>query len=332
MQVPTLQSRYRGAMLGTLIGDALGAPYEWKRADLVEADIKARTKDGPYSYQPFDYLDPWSERRGKPPLPIRAGQPTDDSELAAALAVSLIEIGGLNAQVLFGHLRSFIIDRKSILTDKAYGLGGTLRAALSPETYEDSVALFEQGKIQTPPSNGSLMRCAPIPLVFKGLPRSLIARKAAEQSAVTHRNPESIAACMLFSIYVEEVLWGRSCAEAWERSKILLRDLKKPGCESVLAIEPTKPDYESEMKSIEGYAVLSLRVAAWASVTADSFADGIIKAISVGGDTDTYGAIAGGILGARFGLESIPLHWQDAMQGKGKMLELADGLYMLLRH
>jgi len=67
-------------------------------------------------------------------------------------------------------------------------------------------------------------------------------------------------------------------------------------------------DYESEMKGKEAGALLSLRVAVWASLTATDFRDGLIKAVSVGGDTDTYAAIAGGILGARFGYRAIPMN------------------------
>ncbi len=99
--------------------------------------------------------------------------------------------------------------------------------------------------------------------------------------------------------------------------------------DKVMAIEPTKPDYLTEMKGKEGYVVLSLRVAVWAATTADSFADGILKAISVGGDTDTYAAIAGGALGAHYGVESVPEAWREILQGREKMLSLADGLYAI---
>ena len=96
---------------------------------------------------------------------------------------------------------------------------------------------------------------------------------------------------------------------------------------TALAIEPIKPEYDSEMKGKEGYSVLSLRVALWASINAESFVDGIEKAISVGGDTDTYAAITGGILGAHYGIGGIPTKWLNAVQGKAKMVELADQLY-----
>jgi len=89
------------------------------------------------------------------------------------------------------------------------------------------------------------------------------------------------------------------------------------------------PNYETEMKGKEGYVVLSLRVAAWASVSATDFRDGIIKAVSVGGDTDTYAAIAGGILGARFGTQGIPAEWQAVLQGREIMEDLASKLYEL---
>ncbi len=97
----------------------------------ILADIAARGGLTPHEFKPFDYLDPWKKKRI-----MSAGQPTDDSELAAALAESLIAFPGFYPEDAFGRLRSFIHDRKSVLTEIAYGSGGTLRAALTPPTYE----------------------------------------------------------------------------------------------------------------------------------------------------------------------------------------------------
>ena len=102
-----------------------------------------------------------------------------------------------------------------------------------------------------------------------------------------------------------------------------------PAFNEILAIELREPNYFTEIKGKEGWAVLSLRVAVWASITAQNFADGILKSIRVGGDTDTYAAIAGGILGAHYGLSGIPRDWFDVLQGKDIMLTIADELFKL---
>jgi ADP-ribosyl-[dinitrogen reductase] hydrolase len=313
-------------MVGTLCGDALGAPYEWKSPDFIAEDFAKRG-----GLTAFDYLDPWKGKRL-----VAAGQPTDDSELAAALAQSLVEYKGLHEEDLFQRLRDFIhgntaAGRRSILTEKAYGSGGTLRAALEPTTYQESVSKFAAGAIPTPPSNGSLMRCVGIPLIaFRDA--AALSDLAQRQSMVTHRNLSSVAACVAYSTALSLVLMGMSPMRAWFRTKILLGSTAfaaRPEMREVLSVDISKPDYEKEMKGKEGWVVLSLRVALWAAVTAVDFRDGITKAVSVGGDTDTYAAIAGGILGAHFGLQGIPDEWLLPLQGRAVMEGLGDSLYAI---
>jgi ADP-ribosyl-[dinitrogen reductase] hydrolase len=326
----TMFDRYLGAMVGTLCGDAMGAPVEWWDPEKVAAYFD---KVGGYRFH--DYYNPWSAKLKKPLKIIHAGQPTDDSELTAALATSLVERRGLESDDLYERLRSFIHGRKSILTDKAFGSGGTLRAALSYETYAESEARFLNGDIPTPPTNGSLMRCVPIPLRYRSVSFGELIDRARQQSWVTHQNPESVAACMLYTLWVALVLSGMSIAEAWRFATNLLPLIEKDGLdsfESVLAIEPTKPEYKTEIEGKEGHPALSLRVAVWAAVHAKDYRSGIINAISVGGDTDTYAAIAGGVLGAHFGIDGIPQEWRESVQGYEIMQSLGARLYELARN
>jgi ADP-ribosyl-[dinitrogen reductase] hydrolase len=58
-----------------------------------------------------------------------------------------------------------------------------------------------------------------------------------------------------------------------------------------------------------------------------SFADGIEKAVRIGGDTDTYAAIAGGLLGAYYGYDAIPLEWRNTILGHDVMVDYAEKLY-----
>lgn len=313
--------RYHGAMVGVLCGDALGAPYEWMNSDQIRPDLEKRGGLIPHDYKPFDYIDPWNKKRL-----VLKGHPTDDSELAAIVGISLATYPAFNASDLYKRLRSFIHERKSILTDIAYGSGGTLRAALLQETYEESIAKFIAGEIPTPPSNGSLMRCIAVPLfAFSSIERTI--ELAEKQSIITHRNPSAVASCIVYSVFVRFVLCGLSPQDAWNQTIDILKI--NTGFDEILSIDLTEPNYLTEIKGKEGWVVLSLRVAVWASITAQSFADGILKSIQVGGDTDTYAAIAGGILGAHFGLSGISQDWLDVLQGKNVMLTIADELFKL---
>jgi len=320
-------SRYMGAMVGTLVGDSVWAFYENQRASFIAEDLKRR---GGLVF--FDYIDPWQKVRQ-----MKAGQPTDDSELAAALAQSLIVYPGFNPFDLYTRLRSFIHGRVSILTDEeAYGSGGTLRKALLPTTHEESCALFDQGKIPLIPSNGSLMRSIAIPLRFKNDSRKLV-EVARDQSCVTHRHPWAQAACVVYSVFTSEMLGGSSPGEAWDNTRILLgRSLSvnpPEAMEEILSVPVSQPSEEeiwgTGKSSMSGSVVLSFRIALWATVTATDFRDGITKAGIMGGDTDTYAAIAGGLLGAHFGYEAIPQEWRNTVIGRERMELYAKRLYEL---
>lgn len=314
----TKRDRYLGAMVGILGGDALGASYENQKAAVIEADMVRRG-----GLVPFNYIDPWEKIRQ-----MYAGQPTDDSELAAALAESLITHPEFDPEDLYSRLRSFIHGRKSILTNgEAYGSGGTLRKALAPSTYAESLEKFKRNEVPVVPSNGSLMRCIAVPLCYCGNIDNLI-EKAQRQSGVTHVHPFALAACTAYSLLVSMVLDGLQPSRAWELTKKFLPLVETPvsGFDEILKTNVSKPQ-EDEIWPNSGSVILSFRIALWASLTAVDFRDGITKAVSVGGDTDTYAAIAGGILGAHFGVRGIPPEWRKVLIGRERMESLAIRLY-----
>lgn len=315
----TKRDRYIGAMLGVLAGDALGAPYENKKSGVIRDDLALRG-----GLVPFDYIDPWEKTRL-----MQRGQPIDDSELVAALAQSLIERPEFDPDDLYDRLRNFIHGRRSILTDgDAYGSGGTLRSALEPATYDQSREKFARGGIPIVPSNGSLMRCIAVPLRHCGNLHKLI-EIAQRQSCVTHVHTSAQAACIAYSVLVSIILDDGLLSGAWGFTKTLLerhKISKLDGMEEILATEVSEPR-EEEIWPNSGSVVLSFRVALWAALTATDFRDGITKAVSVGGDTDTYAAIAGGILGANFGVRGIPQEWWEVLRGRFVMESLALNLY-----
>ncbi len=317
-----IRDRSRGAMLGVLAGDALGAVYENKRRDEVCGDLDRRG-----GLTVFDYLDPWKGKRQ-----MRAGQPTDDSELSAALAQSIVACRGLDERDAYGRLRRFIHGRESILTDgEAYGSGGTLRAALRPETYRESCMLFDQSAIPLVPSNGSLMRTIAVPIAYRTNVYMSI-NVARRQSCITHVHDTAQAACMIYTVLVSYILDGYAPEKAWEEVQWIFSNDKDyyehPGVQEILSLPISEPA-DNDIWPNSGGAAISFRAALWATLTATDFRDGLTKVIGLGGDTDTYGAIAGGILGARFGVDGIPQEWRDALIGRDIMLGLADELHTL---
>ncbi len=319
MKELSLLSRYQGTLLGVGVGDALGAPFETQSGQEVTAAIEAR---GGLTY--IDYIDPFRKD-----LNWKAGRPTDDSELTAALAMSLIDCRGSDLADQYRRYRAIVHgDKRSVLYDgPAEGFGGTTKKMLLPETYELSRQMPNPPTI---PTNGSLMRTAPLALMLykdAEYPDGLV-RIAREVSAVTHLNPIAGDVCIVCCDILQQLLDGDDPVDAVTTAFLCpFNDMHfVPEVEALGRVILTEPPPTPERKTWGG-AIYSLHVAVWALLNAQSFSDGIEKSICLGGDTDTYAAIAGGLLGAHFGAESIPKDWKDGYLGTQKMLALATQLY-----
>jgi ADP-ribosylglycohydrolase len=72
--------------------------------------------------------------------------------------------------------------------------------------------------------------------------------------------------------------------------------------------------------------MLSLQIALWALLKARTFEEGITDVALLGGDCETYAAIAGALLGAHFGLSGIPNEWRTTLIGYDLVLDLAEKL------
>ncbi|MDO8408068.1 MAG: ADP-ribosylglycohydrolase family protein [bacterium] len=309
--------RYKGALVGLHAGDALGAPYETWSADKVREDMARRG-----GLAPFDYPNPWSKK--EPPAMCPKGRPTDDSDHAAALAESLIANKGLNQEDLFYRLRRVVFDHVSPLwSGKAFGAGSTTRNALRPATWEEShVRPYDEGREY--PSNGSLMRNAPMALYFDTFfdERDIVG-DIVRMSEVTHRHPMAVECCVSQVFILKALLRGDSPTVAIANGRSVIPSF----IDVDLAATPRDP----ESWPGRGAAVLTLNVACWVLANSSDFREGLTKAVAIGGDTDTYAAVAGALLGAHYGYEGIPEEWCTVLLGHDKMVELAENLYRI-RH
>jgi ADP-ribosylglycohydrolase len=325
MTVPTVDS-YIAALLGELVGDIRGARYEHKKQREIAEMI---SRSGGIALDDFE--SPWPGDNGKI---IRGDQPTDDSEATARYAQALTRVGAFDAQVIYHEQRLFMIDRQSMLADEPIGQGSTLKSALEPLTYLDSLYKFGRGETLVSPSNGALMRNTPTYLMYQGREDHLV-RYSKWQSCITHTHPLSQVACIAHSLMGSLILDGLHPVEAWRKTKEILSDnkyKKMPDLDAILELKPTEITEEElwpKDKDHTGHVIHSLRIAIWAATTARNYRDGIEKCIRIGGDTDTYAAIAGGFLGAHFGMDSFPSEWLANAQGLKVMIDLAQKLHKL---
>ncbi len=176
--------------------------------------------------------------------------------------------------------------------------------------------------------NGSLMRLAPIPLGFAQTPLVAL-QMAAEMSRTTHAAPEPIDACRYYTALIIGALQGESkelllsplyapANVLWEQSPLTPRI-------HAVASGTFKVKKPPEVRGT-GYVVDALEAALWAFWNTDSFEEGVLKAVNLGDDADTTGAIYGQLAGAYYGHEAIPERWRQRIALASRILELAEAL------
>jgi ADP-ribosyl-[dinitrogen reductase] hydrolase len=293
----TRSARLEGGILGLLVGDALGVPYEFHPASALPS-IEAIDFEPPPGF-------PRSHARVAP------GTYSDDGAHALCLLASLLDHPSLDLEDLGARLRNWYEHGYLAVDGVVFDVGiQTSRAiaALARGVRAESAGPSEVSAN----GNGSLMRVLPLALVHAGDDASLVAA-AHRQSLVTHGHLRAQVCCALY------VLWARrtleSSAEPWRDAVATLRTLYRADSASSEELESfVRPDDDGAVKG-SGYVVDALRSARWACEQGD-YAAVVRAAVSLGNDTDTTAAIAGGIAGLRDGVAAIPARWRERLRGR----------------
>lgn len=309
-------SRAQGVLLGQLAGDALGSYVEFETPD----GIRRRHPDGVTALKPGGT---WN---------LLAGQPTDDSEMALALARSIVAAGGFDAEAVAARYIAWG-------ASKPFDVGTTTRAGLAALAGRGRPAADSQ-------SNGALMRVSPIGILAAGRPERA-AELARQDAALTHPNPVCVAASGAFAAAIAAGIAGADHRTMWSVAYAQVGD--DAGGEAVrrclLAAMQAAP---ADLVHQQGWVLLALGNAFHRLGTGQPLAPAVIETVAAGGDTDTNAAICGALLGAAQGREAVPLAWRRqvlacrALRGDGVQhprptdywpddaLELAEALIVTL--
>lgn len=300
-----MADRYRGALLGLAVGDALGTTLEFTR---------------PGSFAPID------DMLGGGPFGLEPGQWTDDTSMALCLAESLLDCGGFEpADQLARYVRWW---REGYLssTGRCFDIGVATSDALA--RFERSREPYCGSHDPNTAGNGSIMRLAPVPLFFAGNALEAIERSG-ESSRTTHAAPAAVDACRYLGALLtgalgdvpKEVLLQPNWSPVpgyWEKHP-LVPEVAEIAAGSFARREP--PEIRGS-----GYVVRSLEAALWALHRTDSFEDGALVAVNLGEDADTTGAVYGQLAGALYGVDGIPVEWRTKLALRETIERLADGL------
>ena len=283
-----MNDRRRGALIGLAVGDALGAAVEFQ---------------SPGSFAPV------TGYRNGGPHRLEAGEWTDDTSMALALADSIATVGwDLNDQV--SRYVEWWRSGKYSVNGRCFDIGITTRSALGNFAAKKN-ALTSGDRSDRASGNGSIMRLAPVPIRYAHLypaKADELARLAEESSLPTHASDQCVSACRYLATVLAALIHGE------DRGTVLSSDWRP--LQQLSAVKPLHPLIQDVAQGSfrqkrppaiqgSGWVVKSLEASLWAFHDAASFEEAVLRAVNLGDDAATTGAICGQLAGAYWGESNI---------------------------
>jgi ADP-ribosyl-[dinitrogen reductase] hydrolase len=297
-----LRDRFRGALLGLAVGDAVGAAVEFK---------------------PRGTFAPLTDMVGGGPFNLQPGQWTDDTSMALCLATSLVEKNGFDPRDQMDRYVAWMSLGYLSSTGECFDIGNTTAGAL--RRYQVYGNPYSGSQDPRTAGNGSIMRLAPVPMYFFHDPAAAI-YYAGESSRTTHAAIECIDACRLFAAILIKALAGQP------KESVLFGPHFPPGVDTTLAptiqqiADGAYRDKQEDQISGSGYVVHSLEAALWCFWQTGSYREAVLRAANLGDDADTTAAVCGQLAGASYGAEAIPPPWREGLAKAEEIARLADRL------
>lgn len=303
-----MKDQVLAGLLGLCVGDALGVPVEFNpRTYLKENPIRDMIGYGTYD-QP-------------------AGTWSDDSSLTFCLAESLCngydiyDIG--NKCVQWYH--------KGYWTPygEVFDIGNTTRMALDRLCYELIRPDLAGMTGAHSNGNGSLMRILPLAYFLKN---TVIEEKVpiiTAVSSITHRHIRSTIACVIYVEFACYLLNGFDLDESYKKMQTSVKEYYKneQELEHFKAIlDGNIANYSEEEIHSTGYVVHTLEASLWCLFNSQTYVEAVLKAVNLGEDTDTTGAVTGGLAGMVYGIKSIPETWINVLACNKEIYDLAERL------
>ncbi len=300
--------RVEGGLLGLLVGDALGVPYEFHGpGELPEASAIEFTPPAGFD----------RAHAGVPP-----GTWSDDGAQALCLLASLLDRGALELDDLGARLLRWWDEGYLAVDGRVFDIGAQTRAALS-DLAAGTPAARSGPRDEHSNGNGALMRALPLALWHRGDDAALF-RDAMRSSLPTHGHLRSQLCCGLYCLWARRALEGLETAEAWRAAVSGGRELAA-GIEGAAAELQVIDPARAPAGRGSGYVVDCLHSARLA-LTSGPYEHVVKSAIALGDDTDTTAAVAGGIAGIREGALAIPDRWIHELRGRALLDPLLDRL------
>lgn len=297
-----MENSVKAGIFGVCVGDALGVPVEFKSRETLKR----------FPVTDMQEFGSWNQPKGTW---------SDDSSLTLCLAESLTK--GYDLEKIGESFVKWVKYGHWTAHGRLFDIGGTTRHSIARLIKGES-ARFSGNIFEEDNGNGSLMRILPLAFYLRDEKNiENLYRTVKEVSSITHGHFRSVFACFVYVIFAIELIKGKTKEKAYTHTqKVALDFSENQGFnpkeiqlfDRILKNDMSK--YPEEEISSGGYVLHSLEASLWCFLNSESYSEAVLKAVNLGEDTDTTGAITGGLAGIYYGFEAIPEEWIEVLARK----------------
>lgn len=292
--------KVKEGIIGFVVGDALGVPHEFKpRVELEKNPVTGMEGGGLHNQLPGT----WS----------------DDSSMIIATMTSIINKKAIDYDDIMNEFCNWLIHYNHTPYGEVFDNGLTSGTAI--QRYNKGIPALEcGGKSEHDNGNGSLMRILPLAFI-----NDIDFETIENVSALTHNTKRARITCVLYVQIAKSMIEndGLTIEEHVKLASDKIIEYYSDSEELHNLSRIFNNDYSQGVLST-GYVIYTLECAIYCLETTDNYKDAVLKAVNLGGDTDTVAGLCGGLAGIYYGYDSIPIDWLNQIVKLDEILSLCE--------
>lgn len=291
--------KVKDGIIGFIVGDALGVPVEFKSRIELESDPVTGMREYGTYHKP---KGTWS----------------DDTAMTLATMYSIVKKQKIDYEDIMAEFSEWFFEGKFMQEHYTFDYGITTGLAI--KKYADGIpALKSGGNDDRDNGNGSLMRILPLAYINDADYETI-----ENISSLTHAHKRSRIACVLYVEIARSMLLNDELTikEHVQNAVDKIKDYYNDSNELIHFDNIFNFDFSTI--SGKGYVISTFESVIYSLITTDNYKDALLKAVNIGGDTDTIAAICGGLAGIYYGYDEIPIDWINSISKLDKVDSLCE--------
>lgn len=323
-EVILLKNIIKSGLYGFIVGDALGVPVEFMSRDKLKENSVS------------EMLENISRNTTK-------GYWSDDTAMTLCTMQSLIEMDELNFSIhdsMMKNYRRWLEEGCMAVNNICFGIGQTIFKSLGRYRMSKSFLKYcaKNTESKNNGGNGAMMRILPLILYLYNHDIPKYKNLAEDKKnyrkydviefnvGITHQYKVNVESCIFYAMFIFNLLDTKDLNKSYDLSieqhlswygGCQTSELKRVLTKSIISLD------EEYIKS-SGYVIDTLEASLWCIFNSNSYEETVLKAVNLGGDSDTIAAIAGSIAGIYYGFDSIPKRWLNELCKKELLEESID--------